>query len=137
MATNTTPWAGYVNLDDVPALQKANAKPALLLSKLLLSDQALEMLQLHLDTVDPDMRHFNHSIKEQYSASTWLSHLGLHIPDEILTDIKQCLCGTDHSANANPIKQREIGWNDVSCTSWIKLVSTHDHGDENCKALFI
>ena len=61
MATNATPWAGYMNLDNVPALWKANAKPTLLLSKLLLSDQAQETLQLHLDTVGPDVWHWTNS----------------------------------------------------------------------------
>ena len=89
---------------------------------------------------------------------TVLFHLGLHIPDEIVRDVRskysirntdrkivkarsskktysqytrlyQCLCGTDHQTGKKPSKDREIGWKDVACTSWVKLVITHDETD--------
>ncbi|KAG1743911.1 hypothetical protein EDB19DRAFT_1927409 [Suillus lakei] len=51
------------------------------------------------------------------------------------TRIYQCLCGTDHQAGKRPSKDRQIGWENVACISWIKIVSTHDEMDKNSKKM--
>ncbi|KAG1744356.1 hypothetical protein EDB19DRAFT_2023821 [Suillus lakei] len=51
------------------------------------------------------------------------------------TRIYQCLCSTDHQAGKRPSKDRQIGWENVACISWIKIVSTHDEMDKNSKKM--
>ncbi|KAG0707973.1 hypothetical protein DFH29DRAFT_994602 [Suillus ampliporus] len=51
------------------------------------------------------------------------------------TQIYQCLCGTDHQAGKRPSKDQQIGWENITCISWIKIVSTHDDMDKNSKKM--
>ena len=85
---------------------------------------------------------------------TVLFHLGLHIPDEIVWDVRskysihntnckivkarsnkktysqytrlyQCLCGMDHQTGKKPSKDWEIGWKDGSSVHELGEVSYH------------
>ena len=44
----------------------------------------------------------------------------------------QCLCGSDSSPD-----RRLIPWKDVSCFSWIRLVTTHDENDPKGKSQYM
>ena len=64
MPLERAPWMQYSNLDDIPALRKSSGKVTIP-AKLLLSDEAVTVLRLHLDTVGLDSRRFSHSAQEQ------------------------------------------------------------------------
>ncbi|KAG2063595.1 hypothetical protein BDR04DRAFT_1163528 [Suillus decipiens] len=156
----TARWHQWPDLSDVLTLWKAKMNPSLPLSKLSLSDKAKEALHTHIDTVGLDSWRFDHSANDQCTAYKLLGSIGLYIPDELFCDVHskyalsstdrkpvkakissaiytrctriyQCLRGTDHRAGKRPSKDRYIGWEDVGCVSWIKLVSMHDETDKN------
>ncbi|KIL54860.1 hypothetical protein M378DRAFT_18475 [Amanita muscaria Koide BX008] len=129
-----------------------------------LTDATRTIIEQHISLVGLDKHLFAHTIDDQNRAYHMLTTQGLHIPNEIDRDIRskysiwhtsssivhmktfakgqkgrelkryvrcyQCLCGTDSSQD-----RRLIPWKDVSCFSWIRLVTTHDENDENTKRL--
>ncbi|KAG0693411.1 hypothetical protein DFH29DRAFT_881464 [Suillus ampliporus] len=127
------PWDHtWPDLTDVPAQWKANSKLSVPFSKLSFSEKTMEALHLHIDSVGLDCQRFNHSAEGQCMAFKLLSSLGLHIPDEIQHDVhsKYSICSTDRKE-----VKGKIGWENVTCISWIKIVSTHDEMDKNSKKM--
>ena len=45
------------------------------------------------------------------------------------TRIFQCLCGTDNKSGYMPTEKRQVGWEDVKCSFFAKMITTHDESD--------
>lgn len=90
-------------------------------------------------------------------AFEFINRLGIHIPDEVDRDVRsklsirrsehskcgpnkkytrwtriyQCLCGTDHAEGRFSTAKRQIGWENVACTMYAKVITTHDENHVN------
>ena len=85
-----------------------------------------------------------------------LTDLALHLPDELPRDVRsklaiktsdskhigpdkkytrwtrlyQCLCGTDNERGHHASKRRHIPWENVKCSMYARVISTHDERDK-------
>ncbi|KAL6301041.1 hypothetical protein BKA93DRAFT_752298 [Sparassis latifolia] len=124
-------------------------------SKLLLSNDAQDAVQAHIEAVGLDRYQFHLNMTDQNKAFFLLAELGVHIPDEIPRKVQskfvirhndqdiiksrdgskayqgqnrlyQCSCGMDNTTGWHPSTRRDIPWANVGCLAWLRLITTYD-----------